>query len=90
MYFISNAKVQKRFHLRYFSHIFFQNIGYTQLLGMLTYIVIGGQNKNCHNCNVTLLVRVNPKRLKVYITGYQHFKSSDPAFHGVARIGRSG
>lgn len=69
---------------------FFQNIGYTQLLGMLTYIVIGGQNKNCHNCNVTLLVRVNPKRLKVYITGYQHFKSSDPAFHRVARIGRSG
>lgn len=40
---------------------FFQNIGYTQLLGMLTYIVIGGQNKNCHNCNVTLLVRVNSK-----------------------------
>ena len=65
-------------------------IGYTQLLGMLTYIVIGGLNKNCHNCNVTLLVRVNPKQLKVYITGYQHFKSSGPAFHRVARIGRSG
>ena len=53
-------------------------------------IVIGGLNKNCHNCNVTLLVQVNPKRLKVYITGYQYFKSSDPAFHRVARIGRSG
>lgn len=65
-------------------------IGYTQLLGMLTYIVIGGLNKNCHNCNVTLLVRVNTKQLKVYITGYQHFKSSGPAFHRVARIGRSG
>ena len=65
-------------------------IGYTQLLGMLTYIVIGGLNKNCHNCNVTLLVRVYPKRLKVYITGYQQFKSSAPAFHRVTRIGRSG
>lgn len=65
-------------------------IGYTQLSGMLTYIVIGGLNKNCHNCNVTLLVRVYPKRLKVYITGYQQFKSSDPAFHRVTRIGRSG
>ena len=65
-------------------------IGYTQLSGMLTYIVIGGLNKNCHNCNVTLLVRVYPKRLKVYITGYQQFKSSNPAFHRVTRIGRSG
>lgn len=65
-------------------------IGYTQLSGMLTYIVIGGLNKNCHNCNVTLLVRVSPKRLKAYITGYQYFKSSDPTFHRVARIGRSG
>lgn len=65
-------------------------IGYTQLLGMLTYIVIGGQNKNCHNYNVTLLVRVYPKRLKVYITDYQYFKSINPAFHRVARIGRSG
>ena len=65
-------------------------IGYTQLSGMLTYIVIGGLNKNCHNCNVTLLVRVNSNRLKAYITGCQHFKSSDPAFHRVARIGRSG